>query len=298
MSILVTGASGFLGKKLLRRLVANKKKVIAIDTKKPKSSFYNNPNIKWILCNLVDDVIDIKNLKDLEAVVHLAGATLGAGEDESLFLAANEATTVKLMQATAKRCKKFILASSQVVYGDIENINVLETLPLIENHSAYGCSKLNTENWMRWFHSNAGGNYIFLRFCGFIDGRGIIDYMVDQAIKNKPIELFSKGKICRDYLPSKNGIDAIIKAIESDLRDGVFEINIGSGQSIPSYKLAKIICSEINSSSKIVLSDKPAPQSSFVYSVDKAKKILNFEPNNLTESVRYYAKERKNQENT
>lgn len=293
MAIIVTGASGFLGKKLLKRLITIGKKVVAIDLSQPKNDFYSHPNIQWVLCDMVKDSIDLESLGHIEAVIHLAGATLGAGKNEHLFLTINETTTVKLMQALDKRCNKFILASSQVVYGDIDSLSVSENFPVSANHSAYACSKLNTENWMRWFHSKNGGSYIFLRFCGFIDGKGIVDYIIDQAIENQPIDLLSKGEVSRDYLPSENGIDAIMKTLKYDLGDGVLEINIGSGQSISSKELASIICSEINSTSEINLLEEPAPQSNFVHAIGLAKELLDFRPNNLIDSVKDYAKERK-----
>jgi nucleoside-diphosphate-sugar epimerase len=293
MAILVSGASGFLGNKLLERLLLMKKEIIAVDLSIPDDVISNNPKIKWILSDIAKDGIGKNQLPKLEAVIHLAGATLGAGSNESLFIEANEFTTVRLMQATANHCDKFILASSQVVYGDVNNLSVTEEFPLSPNGSAYACSKVNAENWMRWFYQRYGGTHIMLRLCGFLEGKGIVDYLIDCAINGEVIKLFSKGEIYRDYLPSSNGIDAIIGALNYDRKNNFLPVNIGSGQSLSASELALIICKELDSNSEIVYLDEPGPQGNFIFSIDKARELLDFTPDNLIESVKLYARTRK-----
>ena len=295
MTILVSGASGFLGKQLLLRLLTMDKEVIALDINAPDDEIYQNPNITWILSDIAKDGIGKNELPKLEAVIHLAGATLGAGNNECLFINTNELTTVRLMQATANLCDKFIMASSQVVYGDVNNFSVSEEYPIFPNVSPYACSKVNAENWMRWFYERYGGTFIILRLCGFIDGKGLVDYLIDCAINGDAIKLFSKGKICRDYLPSSNGIDAIIRSLECQKENDFFPINIGSGQSLSSSDLALIVCRELNSNSEIIYSDESGPQGNFIFSIKKARELLNFTPDNLVEAIKLYARKKKRQ---
>ena len=175
MAILVSGASGFLGRKLVKRLANMDKEVIALDLQISEDELCKNPNIRWIICDLANETIDLTTLPNINGVVHLAGATLGAGKDESLFLHANELTTVRLLQALTGICNKFVFASSQVVYGDVCHQAVTEDFPVSSYGSAYACSKLNSENWIRWFQLRHGGSYLILRFCGFLDGGGLVD---------------------------------------------------------------------------------------------------------------------------
>lgn len=295
MTILVTGASGFLGKKLITELSHNSEMVIAIYRSEPDSNLLNLPNIQWIKSDLSIDNNIIKSLKKIDTVVHLAGATLGAGTKADIFFESNEITTFNLLNQLSGQCSNFIYASSQVVYGDICNLKVKENFPTDISESAYACSKVNCENWLKWFQKKSKGNYISLRFCGFIDGGGLIDYIIKNAIEHNKIELFSKGLIVRDYIASKDGINAIINAIKNinDFKNKYLPINIGSGQLLSAFSIADLIVKTLDSRSKIVLLDQDGPQGDFGLDISKAQEILNFIPSKLEDEISKYALEMK-----
>jgi UDP-glucose 4-epimerase len=292
MAVLVSGASGFLGSRLVERLAANGQDVVALARCSVHAAFASNPLIRWIVIDIAQDDLDLVGLPEIEAVVHLAGATLGAGKDENLFLRSNEQTTVRLLQSLVDRTNRFIFASSQVVYGDACHLAVTEDSPTQPDGSAYACSKLNSENWLRWFQKHHGGQYLVLRFCGFIDGGGIVDYLINQALNGDQIELFSEGKVHRDYLPVDEAIDTLLAALNYTANPGFLPINIGSGQVVSANELARIICDELQSSSQIKLLTKPSPQHDFVFCIDRAKQLFNFQPGSLIDAVRQYAKHR------
>lgn len=295
MAVLVSGASGFLGSRLIERFAADGQDIVALARCSAPAAFASNPRIRWIIIDIAQDDLDVVGLPEIEVVVHLGGATLGVGNDESLFLRANEQTTVRLFQALANRTNRFIFASSQVVYGDANHLAVTEGFPTQPDGSAYACSKLNSENWLRWFQKRHGGQYIAMRFCGFIDGGGIVDYLIDQALTGEQIELFSEGKVRRDYLPVDKAIDALVAAVNYSDSPGFLPINIGSGQAVSSYELAMIICAELQSSSQIKLLSKPSPQNDFVFCIDRARQLFNFQPSCLIDAVREYARRRQGQ---
>ncbi len=292
MVVFVSGATGFIGSRLVERLVADGQDVIALTRCFAEKPLVSDPRIKWITRDITQDGLDLNGLPDIDAVVHLAGATLGGAKDENSFLCANEQTTVRLLEALVHRTNRFICASSQVVYGDVGNLAVTEDFQLRPDGSAYACSKFNSENWLRWFHKRHGGQYIVMRFCGFIDGGGIVDYLIDQALTGGDIELFSEGKVHRDYLPVDEAVNAILVALNYFGPPSFLPINIGSGQAVTAYDLALAICTELESSSQIKLINKASPQGDFVFCIDRAKKILNFQPCDLIEAVRQYAKKR------
>ena len=288
MAVLVTGALGFLGSRLIERLLADDQEVIAVARRPAPAALGSNPRLRWIVRDIAQDGLDSASLPDIEAVVHLAGATLGAGKDENLFLRSNEQTTVRLLQSLADRVEHFIFASSQVVYGDACHLNVTEDFPLRPDSSAYACSKLNSENWLRWFQRRHGGQYLALRFCGFIDGGGIVDYLIDRALAGEKIELYSHGRVCRDYLPSAEGVDVLMAALKYRGRSDFLPVNIGSGQAVSAHELAMLVCAELHSSSTIALSANLSPQGDFVFCIDRAKKLFDFQPDEMINAVRRY----------
>lgn len=293
MQVLVTGAAGFLGSRLVERLAAAGHDVTAIGRCPAPGQFISTRNVAWIERDFAETGLDAAEISHIDTVVHLAGATLGAGQDEWRFLVANEATTVRLLQACAGHAKKVIFASSQVVYGDANHTAVTEEFPLDGRGSAYACSKINSENWLRWFQRRYGGLYMALRFSGFVEGGGAIDYIIDRALRNRPVELFSHGAVHRDYLSAPKGVDAFLAALHYEEAPGFVTFNIGSGQAVSSFELAKVICAEVGSSSEIVLSPLPAPQGNFVFDLKKATQCLEFDPGDLLEAVRDYALRKK-----
>lgn len=295
MAVLVTGAGGFLGRRLVERFAALGKQVIAVARSPVPPIFAASANVKWIEKDIVVDGLKPDEISDADTIFHLAGKKeLGLEHDESLFIKGNEELTLRLIHASAKLAKKFIFASSQMVYGNPAHVSVTEEFPLLGmESSAYACSKVNTENWLRYSQKQHGGLYISLRFCGFVEGGGSIDYMIDRALRNEPIELFSKGLVYRDYLPAAKGIDAFVAASSYESNPGFEVFNIGSGAAISTYDMAELICSELASESKLVLSTHPAPRADFVFNISKAIQCLAFNPGNLREHVRIYAHRKK-----
>lgn len=295
MAILVAGASGFLGRRLVARLAAMGAEVIALARSPVSDELLANPRLQWVIGDIAKQGLDLAGLADIEAVVHLAGATLGAGRDEILHLQANEEVTVRLLQTVASRTEKIVYASSQVVYGDACHLAVTEDFPLLPDGSAYACSKLNCENWLRWYQKKHGGQYLALRLCGFTEGGGLIDYLIDQALAGDEIELHSHGRVRRDYLPADAAIEVLVSALDYRGTTGFLPVNIGSGQAVSAHELANLIVTELASSSRIELSEKRAVQGDFVFCIDRARQMFNFRPGSLIDAVRDYVRRRKAQ---
>lgn len=294
MAILVSGASGFLGIRLVTALAAEGRDVIALHRGPLPST---SPRVRWVACDLARDGIDAEAFPEVEQAVHLAGTGWARGartdqlSDENFFLESNEQTTVRLLQAFAPRVRRFVLASSQVVYGWPNSVAVTEDLPLA-GVAPYALSKVNGENWMRSFQARHGGVYTVLRFCGFVEGGGVVDYLIDRALKGAPIELFASGTIRRDYLTADDGVAALRLAIDAQFADGFMPINIGSGQAVAAQELARIVVEELCSSSAIELIDEPSAQGDFVFEIARARDLLGFAPGDLGEAVRRYARQK------
>ena len=152
MTVLVTGAAGFLGVRLVEKLVALGHNVMAVGRCPIPQQLKSIKNLVWIEKDIALGRIEPDQIANVDTVFHLAAVT--SGIDEWKYLLSNEATTVRLLQACAKSTKKFIFASSQMVYGDANHTAVSEKFPLHGLSLAYGCSKINSENWLRFFQKN------------------------------------------------------------------------------------------------------------------------------------------------
>jgi nucleoside-diphosphate-sugar epimerase len=153
MRLLITGATGFVGHALTRALAGPDMPVRAA-ARHPAgipSSAHVEP------CHLPDLASDPDwhpLLKDIDAVVHLAGiAHAGSGIDESHYDRVNRAATEKLAQACAAQNVLLVFVSSIRAQTGPTSERTLTETDTPRPTDAYGRSKLAAEDAIR--HSGA-----------------------------------------------------------------------------------------------------------------------------------------------
>ena len=145
--ILVSGASGFLGKALLERLIDSDSRIVALYNQSPKPKVHDGygGKIKWIQTDLIYDDLG-KYFDGVKTVYHLA-ARFALGNTPDTFdelYPLNVIGTERLAQAAVEKgVKKFIHISSIAAceVGDELVINEDNGHP----ESSYGLSKLKSE---------------------------------------------------------------------------------------------------------------------------------------------------------
>jgi predicted dehydrogenase/nucleoside-diphosphate-sugar epimerase len=147
--ILVTGATGFLGRALVARLLKNGE-TIRILTRRPVPQFAGNPNVRVVLGDLGDPQAVERAVQGVEIVYH-AGAGMRGGVE------AFESGTVWGTKNVVAAClrhgvKRLVHVSSLSVLdhaGHRKNVPVTESSP-VEPHpelrGAYSQTKLTAEN--------------------------------------------------------------------------------------------------------------------------------------------------------
>ena len=289
MKILITGSSGFLGRNLLKSLVKHNHDIYALSRSPLPTEMEGIKNLVWIQKDLLETAGMIDLNLDVDVIVHLAGATLGAEISDSQYLSVNEKTLINLLTSENIKTKKLIYASSQEVYGNINCKNVNEDTKFGKIENSYACSKINAENWLEYYQLKHQIPLILLRMCGYIEGGGIIDYIIEKAIRDEDIELYSEGSIYRDYLPINEGVNAMILSINKKFDPSFNVFNIGSGESFTTLEFAEAIVKVVGSKSNIVLSKEKAAKDDFIFDISKSKEILNFQPESLMHAVKKYA---------
>ena len=177
MKHLITGAAGFIGSNLAKKLLAAGEEVIGIDC---FTDYYSRDlkerNIETILDNsnftfLEKDLLktDLQNLlKDVDYIYHQAaqaGVRSSWGEDFEIYNQNNILLTQKLLEAAkdAENLKKFVYASSSSVYGDTDQLPMQEDNRL-QPVSPYGVSKLAGENLAYLYYKNFKVPTVSLRY--------------------------------------------------------------------------------------------------------------------------------------
>jgi nucleoside-diphosphate-sugar epimerase len=147
-SILLTGASGFLGKAIAEQLKLQHKQVITIGRSKHSD----------IVCDLSAGIPQFKN--GIDTVIHAMGKahTVPKNDAEAAdFFAVNVQGTKNLCAALQKLEQlpaQFLFVSSVAVYGCESGVGITEDWPLL-GKSPYAKSKIEAENYLTtWCHDH------------------------------------------------------------------------------------------------------------------------------------------------
>lgn len=107
-SLLITGAAGFIGTHLLRRLPAARDQVIRCLSRAARPA---SGNLRWVAGDLTAPASYAPHLDGVTTVIHLAAATGARGRDE--YYRVNADGTARLLEACARAgVRRFLYVSS------------------------------------------------------------------------------------------------------------------------------------------------------------------------------------------
>jgi UDP-glucuronate 4-epimerase len=228
--ILVTGAAGFIGFSLIKKIYEKnpKSKVIGIDS----LNEYYDVNLKKKRLILLKKKYGFKNFKiDLvdnnklskflikfkpRVIVHLAAQ---AGVRYSLknprsYINSNIVGTFNLLENLKRiKPKHILIASTSSVYGLRKNGIFKEIDKTDHQLSLYAATKKSIENIAHSFSYNFKINITLFRFFTVYGPWGRPDMALYKFTKginnNKPVEVFNKGNMWRDF----TYIDDLVESI-------------------------------------------------------------------------------------
>ena len=255
--ILVTGGAGFIGSHLTEELIKNKNYVIVLDNlssglKSNLESCKNKKNFKLIIEDLGNIGKKSTILKDVKTVFHIAAyPEVRTGyENPQISYCENIRNTYLLLENVRKhKVKRFVFASSSVVYGEPK------TLPTPENYgpllpiSVYGGSKLACEGLVSSYCHTYNIKGIIVRFANVIGARskhGVIwDFLKKLEKNEKKLEILGNGRQIKSYIHVDDCIDAILFCIKNS-KNQVEVFNIGNKDQIDVSSIGSIICKSLN----------------------------------------------------
>jgi UDP-glucose 4-epimerase len=248
-TFLITGGSGFIGSHLTMQLVGNGHQAIVLDnfSTSSRSAFE-------VLISQYRDSIeiiegDIRSRSDCKRAAanadyvlhHAAMASVpGSIAHPDECIAVNVLGTTNLLEEVAAtgKCRRFVLASSSAVYGELLPVTKSEKMPL-DPLSPYATSKLCGELLCRNFSYIHGLPTVSLRYFNVFGERqdpngpyaAVIPQFIKAILAEKPPTIFGDGEQSRDFVSVADVVLANIRACESDA-DKVSgkSFNIGSGR--------------------------------------------------------------------
>jgi len=240
MTVLVTGASGFLGSALCRTLVARGAAVRG--TARVPLESWRESAIDWRCADLAS-AVDWPALVDgVDTVYHLAWTSIPATAASAPIqdLTVNVGGVIGLLEAARSRPGIRIVfpSSGGTVYGRSDGLPFRETDPT-RPLNAYGVAKLTAESYLNLYRTGNGVNSIALRIAnpfGFgqdlSKGLGAVTHFARAALAGKPLILFGDGSTVRDFIAIDDVVEAMILAGERRNVVGPLNIGTGSGRSL------------------------------------------------------------------
>lgn len=280
-TVLITGASGLIGKQVQVPLVRRNFVVHATARHPPEEA---GGSVVWHKADLLDPferaaLIDAVSPTHL---LHLAWVTEHGGFWEhpanAVWLEVSKDLVRRFERAGGRRvvvagsCAEYDWSEPSLRKGEcIENVT-----PCVPR-TVYGRAKLDLGNAIRDLSGSAASGRIFLLFGeGEASGR-LVPCLVDNLLAGIPVEL-GPGDLERDVLDSRTIGAALTSLLVSDATGPV---NIASGRSVTIAEIAGIVATAIGRPDLIRLGAKPRragdPQR-LVANVERLRSEVQFDP--------------------
>jgi UDP-glucuronate 4-epimerase len=230
--VLVTGAAGFIGSHVTRRLLDQGRRVIGVDNLSPYydpalkharlKQFEANENFRFVRLDLADraGVAALFAAEKFPYVVHLA-AQAGVRfslQDPHAYVEANIQGFVNVLEGCRHNgCKHLLFASSSSVYGANTKLPFSTSDNVDHPISLYAASKkaneLMAHTYAHLFRLPTTG----LRFFTVYGPWGRPDmamWLFAKAIlAGEPIKLFNKGDMRRDFTYVDDIVESIVRLV-------------------------------------------------------------------------------------
>lgn len=291
-SIALVGGGGFIGTNLANFFTDEDYNVLIIGRSLVEGTESNTSKTVRKLIDVNKTSRLVEALNGYENVIWLVndlvpGASMDSLVDDFTF---NVSPLINFLESINKLndLKRFVFISSGgTIYGDSPDHILLKEESHKSPISAYGLSKIISENYINFITKRSSFESIILRPSNVYGNhqnlkkpQGIVGYAFNALLNNKTIDLYDEGRVIRDFIHVLDLAEAVKCCIESKHEIGKVETyNIGSQEG---YTIREILdwISEISGKNIKTLS-KPARSFDCDFNVLDISKInsqLGWEP--------------------
>lgn len=297
--VLVTGGAGFIGRWVVKRLLQDGHRVVALDDlsngrEANIKEFSRDNNFEFIKGDVKDPELMEEVISRADICLHLAAQI---NVQESLdnppraFLN-NVLGTYYILEACRKHNVKLVLMGTCMVY-DMSSGEPIGEEHKIKPASPYAGSKVAAEEMALSYYFGLGLPVVIVRpfntYGPFqktnMEG-GVVSIFIGRNLEGETLNIYGDGTQTRDLLYVEDCADFVVKAAFSPEAEGqVF--NAGTGEDITINDLALLICKDEKKIKHVPHHHPQAEIQRLVCDYSKARRILAWEPStSLEEGIR------------
>lgn len=300
--VVITGAGGFIGAFLTRKLIKKGYKVHAFV--RSKKSLWRLKDILSeikVFEDLLNNKVQLKKtLKKIDPIYVFHLATYGAyptQQDLDKMIETNIVGTSNILDAlSGLSCKSIVIAGSSSEYGKKEK-QMVETDHL-EPNNFYGATKAAQTQISQAYAATSDLPIIVLRLFnvyGPFEEKGRLVRSVIESVLSKKEILLATGKEARDLIYIEDVVDAFIHAAKSRVKNGSV-INIGTGKQTTIRDLAQKVIEITGVKVRIKLNSYPGRKwdtNHWRASTRKTSEVLKWKPKytlkkGLEKTIKWY----------
>jgi UDP-glucuronate 4-epimerase len=301
MTVLITGAAGFIGSHAAVRLLERGDTVVGLDN---LNDYYSPVRKRHNLGEVAGSARDASKFvfvegdirdrallgqlfvqHDFTAVVHLAAVpgVRSSVDDPWQYLDVNLTGTLNLLEAARAQAApaNFVLASTSSVYGRTETLPFVETDVAGTPLAPYPASKRAAEMLGFTYHHLYGLDFTALRFFTVYGPRNRPDMMaykvLASAFGGDEVPYFNAGQMHRDWTFVGDIVSAIVAA--ADRRLGYQIVNVGRGEPVLVADFVDSLTRLAGKAPRLKVMAMPEADVNYTYAdISKARELLDYQP--------------------
>ena len=229
----VTGAGGFLGRRVVNRLKVLGWTVI--------EAFNGKIEIDEVThgfdLNKPQTMKSIRSIVAMDALIHLGAKVGWNGETIQDLATPNIESTSELSKIAHEKNAKMIFASAAVVYGS--KTTLISSDSPLNPDTPYAESRLEAERIIK----KTSSNYCILRLCGLWGERGPAHLMLNRAINGAlngvTPTIYGSGKARRNYLYVMDAAEIVIDPL-NEQKQGTYIV--GGVERLTIFEMLQKVC--------------------------------------------------------
>lgn len=241
-NVIVTGANGFIGSSLIKKIIQNNIFVVAIDI-----SFKNSKLPKSDLINAIE--ISLDNAEDIEKLIsskkydcfyHFAWAGVNGGDKANPYVQLKNIEMTLNCATIAKKinCKRFLCAGT-IAERATESLNKLKKT---SGGMMYGVAKTSAHLILETYCKNIDLEYVWMQFSNIYGPENktgnLVSYTIGELVKGNEAT-FGPAMQPYDFIYVQDLIEAVYRLGEAKLNENFYFIGSGKPRILKEY-LAEI----------------------------------------------------------